>query len=106
MRLVQHHGEAVQLPSGVTEGTGPRAIRKPIRDQPSQRLRRGVHTRERRLIVEVSMAELRRHGAQLRSRSTDVDHDAVGVEVRAPERGVDDVRRAVKRLCMPECLAP
>ncbi len=79
---------------------------EPIRDQPSERLRRGVHAGEGRLVVEVSIAELRHHRAQLVGCSTDVDDDAVGVEVRAPERGVDDVRRAVEPLCGPERLAP
>ena len=42
---------------------------------------------------------------QLLGRSTDVNHDVVGVEDRAPERGVDDVRRAVQSLRGPEHLA-
>jgi hypothetical protein len=42
---------------------------------------------------------------QLLARSTDVDHDVVSVESRAPERGVDDVRRSVQALRRPEHLA-
>jgi hypothetical protein len=43
---------------------------------------------------------------QLLGCSADVDHDVVGVESRAPERGVDDVRRAVQALRRPEHLTP
>ncbi len=82
-----------------------RTLRQPIRDQPGECLRRGVHAGERRLVVEISVAELREHRMQLLGRSADVDDDAVGVEVRAPERGVDDVGRAVEPLRGPERLA-
>ena len=101
MGFVQRDDEPVELPGGVTEGAGMRTLREPIRDQPGERLRRGVHAREGRLVVEISIVELRHDGAQLLGRSTDVDHDAVGVELRAPERGVDDVGRAVERLRGP-----
>ena len=37
--------------------------------------------------------------------AADVDDDPVGVECRAPERRVDDVRRAVQTLRRPEDLA-
>ena len=57
------------------------------------------------LVVEVAVGELGQHGAQLLGRSADVDHDVVGVEGRAPECGVDDVRRAVQALRGPEHLA-
>ena len=42
---------------------------------------------------------------QLLGCSDDVDDDAVGVEIRAPEGRIDDVRRAVEPLRGPECLA-
>lgn len=46
------------------------------------------------------------HHAQRLGREADVDDDVVSVEVSAPERGVDDVGRAVQALCGPEGLAP
>ena len=78
---------------------------EPIRDHPGERLGGGVHAREGGLVVEVAVGELGQHGVQLLGRATDVDHDVVGVERRAPERGVDDVRRAVQALRGPEHLA-
>jgi hypothetical protein len=63
------------------------------------------HRRERRLVVEISVAELRENRMQLLGRSPDVDDDAVGVQVRALERRVDDIGRAVELLRRPERLS-
>ena len=61
---------------------------------------------EARLVVEIAVVELRQHRAQLLARPADVDHHAVGVELRPPERRVDDVGRAVEPLGRAEALAP
>jgi len=60
---------------------------------------------ERGFVVEVAVGELGQHGMQLLGRPTDVGHDPVAVELRAPEGRVDDVRRAVQALRGPEHLA-
>jgi hypothetical protein len=57
------------------------------------------------LFVEVAIAELGKDGVQHFARTADVDDDVVGVERRAPERGVDDVGRPVQPLRRPEHLA-
>ena len=96
---------AVELPGGVAQGAGVHPFGESICDHPGERLGGGVHARERGLVVEVAVGELGQHCVQLLGRATDVDHDVVGVEGRAPERGVDDVRRAVQALRGPEHLA-
>ena len=81
MRLVQRDDQPVELPGGVAQGAPVHALRESIRDHPGERLRRGVHAREGRLVVEVAVVELGQDGVQLLGRSADVDDDAVGVEV-------------------------
>ena len=48
---------------------------------------------------------LGQHLVQYLGRPTDVDDDVVRVEIRAPERGVDDVGRAMEALRRPEHVA-
>ena len=45
------------------------------------------------------------HSVERLCRCPDINHDVVGIEGPAPERGVDDVRRAVQALRRPERLA-
>ena len=91
--------------SAVAQRAGVHPVREPVGDHPGERLGGGVHARERGLVVEVAVGELGQHRVQLLGRAADVDHDVVGVEGGAPERGVDDVRRAVQTLRRPEHLA-
>ena len=97
--------QPVEPASAVAEGAGRDPVRQPVGDDLGERFGGGVHPGERALVVEVAVGELGEHGVQLLGRATDVDDDVVGVELRAPERGVDDVRRAVQLLGGAEHLA-
>ena len=80
-------------------------LRESVGDHLGERLGGGVHPREGGLVVQVAIGELAQHGVQRLGRLPDVHHDAVVVEGRAPERRVDDVRRAVQPLRGAEHLA-
>ena len=105
MRLVQRDDQAVEVPSALAQGAGVHPVGEAIRDDPGERLGGGVHAGKCGLVVEVAVGELSQQLVQLLGRTTDVDHDVVGVEVRTPERGVDDVRRAVQALRRSEYIA-
>jgi hypothetical protein len=81
------------------------ALGQPVGDHAGQGLGRGVAAGQLRLVVEVAVGEPLDDGVQRRRRPPDVDHDPVGVEFCAPERGVDDVGGAVQALGRPEHLA-
>ena len=98
VRLVQGDDEPVELPRGVAQRAGVDPVGEPVGDHLGQRLGGGVHPGEVGLVVEVAVGQLAEHGVQLLGRPADVDDDVVGVEVGAPERRVDDVRRPVQAL--------
>ena len=58
------------------------------------------------MVVEVPVAEGADEVVEGTRRQPDVDDDAVGVEVRASERRLDDEGGAVQGLGRPERLAP
>ena len=53
---------------------------------------------ERRLFVQVPVAQLADHGMQFRSRPPDIHDDVVRVQRLPPKRGIDNVRRPVQAL--------
>ena len=91
--------------AGVAEGTCADPVGEPIGDRAGECFGRRIHALERGLVVEVAVGEFGHHRAQHLGCSTDVDHDVVGVEGGAPERGVDDVSRAMQALGGTEHLA-
>ena len=80
-------------------------VGQPVGDDLGQRLGGGVDAGERRLVVEVAVAQLAEDRVQLLGGPADVDHDVVGVQAAPAERRVDDVRRAVQPLRRSEDLA-
>ena len=56
-------------------------------------------------VIVSGEVELSQHSVQLLGRPTDVDHDPVGVQIRASECDIHDVCRAVQTLRGPEPLA-
>ena len=101
---MQSHDQPFEAPSRLPQGAGVHALCESICDNAGKRLGGGVHAGEGRIVVQIAVVELVQDGVQRLARSTDVDHEVVGVESCAPERRVDDVRRAVKSLRRPEHL--
>src|SRR5690606_14847024 len=98
MRLVQRHGDACQPTSVLAECPGVYAVGQVVGDDSGKRLRRGVHTRKCRIVIEVSVGKQTKDRFQLAGGTPDVHHDAVRIELGSAEGGIDDVRRPVQLL--------
>ena len=65
-------------------------------------LRRGVDSRERRVVIEVAIGQLADDRGQSGRGLPDVDHQAVAVQGGRPEGGVHDIGRPVQPLGRPK----
>ena len=79
--------------------------REPVGDLARQHLGGGVEAGERLHLVEVAVGEVGQDRVQRLGGASDVEDDAVGVEVLPGERRVDDERRTVQRPGRAEHLA-
>ena len=96
---MQRDDQPVELPSSVTQGAGVHPFCESICDHPGERLGGGVHASEYGLVVEVGVGELGQYRVQLLGRSTDVNHDVVGIEGRPPRNVASTTYVAPCRRC-------
>src|SRR5262249_54489067 len=69
-----------------------------IKQHPGEKLRRGVPSPERRLVVKIRIIERGQHAAKRFAGAADVDHQTVSVEFGPTELDVDDVGGTVQPL--------
>src|SRR2546427_5790325 len=106
VRLVERDADALDVAAAGAEVTAGDRGGEPIEDRAREKLGRRVLTLERRHVVEVAVVQAAEHVAQRGHRTADVDDDAVGVERRAAELHVDEIRCAVQLLRRSKDLAP
>src|SRR5262245_29402950 len=105
MRFMQCHAHRSQLPCAGTELTALNAFVQPLENDMCQKLCCRVAAFECGLVVEVPVVQIRESGAQSLACQTDVNDDAVFVEVRPSELDIHDICRAVELLSRTEYLA-
>ena len=104
MRLVQLHADRRDALRTVAEFAAAGGTRESFEDLPSEEFGRRVFPGELGHIVEVPVIHRVQHLAELVARECDIHHESILVQLGAPERGIDDVRRPVELLCRAERL--
>jgi hypothetical protein len=101
-------GDTYLLDSGGTgpEVPAPNGRNDGIEHEPCEKLRRRVTPSERRYFVEILIVQASEHLTQGVPGATDVDDDAIRIEVGALQLEVHDIGGAVKALCGTEDRAP
>ena len=89
----------------VSENAGIDALCQPICDDFCQQLRCGVRSRKRRLVIEVAIVQLSKHGMNDLAGSRDVDDNVARIKIVAAKSDVDNVGRAVQPLRWAELFA-
>src|SRR5262245_13599127 len=103
--FVQRDAEAGDAARRCAEIAAANRVRDAVEDDAREKLGRRIATLELEHLVEVSVVQPREHRLQHVARAADVDDDAVGVELAAPELEIDDVGGAVQALRGTERLA-
>src|SRR5262249_11398822 len=105
VRLVQGDAEALH-PSGAISKVATGDCRgDAIEDYAREKLRGGVAPLELGDFVQIAEIQLAERRAQNSGRPSDVDDNAVPIELVAPELEIDDEGRTVQALCRSEQVA-
>src|SRR6266545_2453025 len=99
VRFVKRDSKALD-PAGSRAKIAPLdRIGHPVEDDSRQELRRRIPPSERRVVVQVSIAQATQDRMERCGRTADVHDDAVGIEIGLAELYVNDVRGPVELLC-------